>query len=202
MAIGNMTDRFIIVDAGAMRALLNDAKTQARRLAASTLRNCRPGDQIWVKEGFVAGRRPEGKSGDMSTSMRNAQFAVFADGWRQYRNGSRRKGPRPTNPELKWTPAIHMPRWASRATLVIESSRVERLQDISRSDVVAEGLQPLLAGLLWRWPSPIPGIWRDPMRAYAAVWNVANGTSGERWEDNPDVVVLSFRVKAWPPSSP
>lgn len=182
----------IIFDASAMRSLLAGAKTEARVLAGSPLRDCRPGDRLWVKEA-CAGGELAGDGGLVKAAMRRAPFAVFMDGWRQYRDGRGSPGPAPTNPNLRWVPAILMPRWASRATLVVEAVRLARLGEISPDEVVAEGRVTRFAGLYWRWDKPVPGLWRDPRPAFAALWNGNHGTSGERWEDDPAVVVLRFR---------
>lgn len=91
---------------------------------------------------------------------------------------------------LKLRPSIHMPRWASRMTLLVDQVRIERLQDISPEDAKAEGLS---------WVPPtfgIPGIassWcGDPRDAYAALWMHLNGE--ESWFSNPWVIATTFRV--------
>ena len=81
---------------------------------------------------------------------------------------------------LRWIPSIHMPRWASRITLEITAVRVERLQDISRGDCMAEGC-------------PFPNIANetDPKKWYADLWRSINGD--DAWDKNPWVWVVEFK---------
>lgn len=81
-------------------------------------------------------------------------------------------------------PSIHMPRWASRLTLIVEGVKVEPLQAISEADALAEGMTFPDA---MQWGS-------DPRDAYAGLWSLLHTTEGQRWEDNPEVVALTFRV--------
>lgn len=194
-----MSDRPIILDASAARSLLAGTRTQTRLLATSPLRNCQPGDRLWLKETCAGGRIPAGQSREHFAAIKSAEFVVFPDGWRQYRNGEGHAGSIPTSRKLQWTPAIHMPRWASRATLIVESVRIGPLQGIEPDAILAEGQLARFAGLFWRWRKPVRGLWRDPVCAFAAMWNAAHGTRGERWEDNPEIVALTFRVERQPP---
>lgn len=79
----------------------------------------------------------------------------------------------------KWRPSIHMPRWASRITLEVVSVRVERLQEISESDAMAEGVH--LGGFANRRAVPF----------FRNLWNKINGP--DSWEQNPFVWVVEFK---------
>ena len=188
------SDPAIIVDPGMASALLSGRKTQVRVGVRSALARSMPGDRLWVREACIAGRREAGQ--DLATALSKAEFAIFTDGWRRYRDGSGQPGRRPGDDDYEWIAATHMPRWASRITLVVEWTRAERLQRITRPDIRAEGALPILGGFLWRWPRPIPGKSLTARRAFAANWNVNHPTPGDRWEDNPSVIVLGFRVES------
>ena len=85
-----------------------------------------------------------------------------------------------------WTPSIHMPRWASRILLEITDVRVERLQDISRADIRAEGLlcPPELAS------DDVSPNYRD---WYPAAWRELWESTGGDWNANPWVWVVEFK---------
>lgn len=78
-------------------------------------------------------------------------------------------------------PSIHMPRWASRLTLIVADVRVERLQDISGEDAVAEGVRSRL---------PDNGV---AQQDFADLWSAINGAAS--WHANPWVVAVSFDVR-------
>lgn len=80
--------------------------------------------------------------------------------------------------------SMHMPRCASRLTLIVTDVRVQRLQEISEEDALAEGIERI------RYPEP--GEWGWPQRKYAELWNSINGAGA--WEKNPWVAAYSFEV--------
>lgn len=98
----------------------------------------------------------------------------------------------------KWTPSIHMPRWASRIQLEITNIRVERLQDISTNDANSEGIQSWIEsfnktakyhenGNLQAWP----------VSAFKRLWDSIYGKDKDKsWNANPWVWVIQFRVVA------
>lgn len=78
----------------------------------------------------------------------------------------------------------HMPRWASRLTLIVEDVKVERLQDISEEDARAEGVFVPEAQYAQQGS-------RAPVFAFAAKWEEANGAGS--WESNPWCAAYTFR---------
>ena len=86
------------------------------------------------------------------------------------------------NRVTKWTPSVHMPRWASRISLEITGVRVERLQDISEDDAIAEGVKNSLHLSGGRFAN----------ENYAHLWWSIYGDGA--WDKNPWVWVIEFRM--------
>jgi len=99
--------------------------------------------------------------------------------------------------EIRWRPSIHMPRWASRITLEVTAVRVQRLQEISDDDALAEGVTKVRDNCY-----VIRGIDYDeiglchsgPIAPFAKLWDSLNAERGFGWDDNPWVIAVSFRV--------
>lgn len=85
-----------------------------------------------------------------------------------------------------------MPRRYSRLTLTVTDVRVERLQDISEADAIAEGIEPAALANHWRDYGPDPLPWASPVESYRSLWDSINGPSA--WDANPWVVAVSFDV--------
>ncbi|MDD2704131.1 MAG: hypothetical protein PHU07_02165 [Acidocella sp.] len=88
-----------------------------------------------------------------------------------------------------------MPRELSRTVLTVTDVRVQRLQDISRDDAIAEGIKRIGGGMLrWeKWGAVEELSAATPQEAYALLWNGINGPG--TWEANPWVVALTFTVE-------
>lgn len=86
----------------------------------------------------------------------------------------------------RWLPSIHMPKAACRIMLEIVSVKVERVKEITPEDAQAEGCFSDKA-------IEIAGQW-SVVTMFKNLWNSINGTEGKRWEDNPWVWVVEFKV--------
>ena len=96
--------------------------------------------------------------------------------------------------EGKWTPSIHMPRWASRITLEITGVGVQRLQSISPNDASREGLIKLPATgryCLSQGDQYFGGASHDAREVFSWLWESIYGA--ESWQANPWVWVIEFK---------
>lgn len=90
----------------------------------------------------------------------------------------------------KWYSPIHMRRSASRLTLEVTAVRVERLQEISEADVLAEGGPPGHRSI--DKVSQEYGYKDFPRSWYAQTWDAINGKTYP-WSSNPWVWVIEFK---------
>jgi len=97
-----------------------------------------------------------------------------------------------------WKPSIFMPRWASRITLEITDVRVQRVQDISTDDVIAEGVD-VFSSLPVLLPRKLSGEKLDHLAheiavsLYKKLWDSINAKRGYGWDANPWVWAITFK---------
>lgn len=150
------------------------------------------GDRLWVREAFttcekhkfMVAYRADGEcgawcwDGDGKPIFIHHGHVVEASPRGQW--GFARYGGR-------WRSPIHMPRWASRLTLTVTEVRVQRLQEISEADVVAEGVDG-------KWSDASDdAVYITPNERFCGLWNSLHGT--EAWDANPWVAAYSFTVQ-------
>jgi len=193
-----MKERPILFGGWAIPKILDGSKTQTRRVRkGNTSGLCPygyPGDRLWVRETFciessreVGPYEPPFKDGRPCRWHENDAWGFY---WEQPHY--RATDPTPEleigtgDPGVKWSPSIHMPRWASRITLEIVSVRVERVQEISETDAGAEGVD------WYSIENKIDGIERC-QQAFIKLWNSINAKRGFGWDENPHVRVIEFK---------
>lgn len=101
-----------------------------------------PGDRLWVRETWaeVCGSEDGVCNG---LECLEHYFDYRADTGAKYPGNWPAEFSRDEVPDdIRWRPSIHMPRAASRILLEITRIRVERLQEISEEDAIAEGVLP------------------------------------------------------------
>lgn len=103
--------------------------------------------------------------------------------------------------------SLFMTRWASRLTLTVTDVRVERLQDCSRDDAMAEGIVQTWGDFMGDPPDwAVASINRHgdgsgthiydnrtSVENYRELWNHINGAGS--WEANPWVAAYTFTVE-------
>jgi hypothetical protein len=180
-----------------------------------------PGDRLYVRESFMVvgygGFSQSTSTGYESFETIGVEFAAGGDpSTFDFLNGKPVEGT-PASVDYAMAsrmadsgpegnrPSIHMPRWASRITLEVTGVRVERLQDISSADILAEGVQipvdaagnQLIDVSTKHGPSYFipPGKFHDHAARlfghWAALWVDINGI--DSWNANPWVWVVEFK---------
>lgn len=214
-----MKERPILFSAPMVRAILEGRKTQTRRVVKAPRWSSQEEIDLWVDEPFVPDDNdtsfwiecPYGKAGGKVWVRENCWLygkwtknGKTKTGKQRYKFKTIGQQVRYDNPVgekmayfggdegFTFRPSIFMPRWASRIDLEITGVRVERLNDISQSDAIAEGAPP-------SHPS-IDSVSRefgysDFSRSwFAQLWEHINGAGS--WQKNPWVWVVEFkRVK-------
>ena len=184
-----MKERPILFSGAMVRAILEDRKTQTRRVVKpprgwAEYSHCDPfamprlrgGGTECTAESVYDKSAPYGQPGDrlwVRETWQCGDYFIRHPQIDQVRY-------RATDAELlHWRPSIHMPRWASRIQLEITGVRVERLQDISEADAISEG------------------VYSDPAApardGFMGLWDSINVSRGFGWAANPWVWVVSFR---------
>lgn len=138
----------------------------------------KPGTRLWVRETFSLYR------GFADDTLPDAPVIYRADkdGCGQYPvmlNGHCVL----VNQRNPWKPSIFMPRRASRIALEVTSIKVERVQDITEDDAIAEGMEIIPIGT---------STWSN-RQSFAILWDKINAKRGYAWASNPWVWVVSFR---------
>ncbi len=212
MEINNTKERPIIFSGDSIRAILENRKTQTRRIIKTTadilsLPEILPatieafkkawletspyqiGGILWVRETWQDycptwnGSWCGCGSQEMIQKTHKLVYRASDD--------SLVDGRKP----LKWKSPIFMPRWASRITLEITNVRVERVQDISEEDAKAEGSS------VYEWRGdPDQGENRgwvdigDYQKAFRDIWDSIHGLGA--WDRNDWVWAITFKRAA------
>lgn len=143
----------------------------------------KPGDRLWVRETWATIKEYDELSPSKITLYDRPPMLAYAE-WTGAAREAQWRG--------RWRPSIHMPRWASRLTLEITEVRVERVQEISESDALAEGIDNTWKHASWLDDS---GIWQPhtPITWFAGLWDSINLKRGYGWDSNPWVRCITFK---------
>ena len=138
----------------------------------------KPGDLLWAKETW-------------QTTFEDETWKPIykADGgyWREEDDGP-----------MPWKPSIHMRKKYSRIWLMIEDIRVERLQDISEADAIAEGIEEISTkygydfDIYKDYMGFMPDGYQAPRYSFKSL---IISIYGEKfWNANPYIWVIRYRV--------
>ena len=191
----------IIFSTPMVQAILDGKKTQTRRvikiddapenwkisIAGTSIVRTEPydvklpryaaGDILWVRETFFCEPCTEdcaGRNDENECPFNRVGNKCY--GYKTQYAGGRCDG-------VKWRPSIHMPREAARIFLRVKTVRVERLQDITEEDAIAEGMSKTLVDGV---------VFISAKGNFHVFWDSLNIKRGYGWESNPWVWVYEF----------
>lgn len=200
LKVSTMKERPILFSAPMVRAILDGTKTQTRRVVKPQPYENNHGYPRWDlrKKGALHGLQaaswatmtggmtfycPYGEVGDRLWVRET--FSYYGNG--EEKGIDYRADKLCNDLNRGWKPSIFMPRKASRITLEITNILVERLQEISRNDALAEGVDRTNSS-----------IYDYPKEKYKMLWEQINGKGS--WDANPWVWVVKF-TRIEPPQS-
>lgn len=186
----SLAARPILMSGPMVRALLADRKSQTRRVVKPQTppRECpygARGDHLWVRETWAPNEGTAGGylyAADYGHAVSFHRADTKTGDW--------------THCTSRWRPSIHMPRAASRILLEVTEVRVERVQEISEEDAVAEGScirHDFSAdhGRTFSTKNARMVKEHTARDCFAVAWQRINGERG--WLANPWCWVVSFR---------
>lgn len=146
----------------------------------------KPGERLWVREAcWIHREYKKGLNDHLIKSGENVFYCADYD-WTQ--KGFVRE-------HYKKRPSIHMPRAASRILLEVTDVRVERLNDISEADAIAEGIlqnhNDEFLHPFWHYAGE--GCWGafSARHSFDSLWRSIKGPGS--LEQNPWVWVVEFK---------
>ena len=192
-----------------VRAILEGRKTQTRRVAKPVKhpdlgnlytpgalamgrepqhvidRACpmgQPGDRIYVRETFVQGYKEDPETGAVRDYDEEGNDIPMTTWYRATDGGITWCDDDGWETNVPWKPAIHMPKALARIWLEITGVRLERIQEITPDDCIAEGAWPVEQRELGRG--------HEAASAFRELWE----STGGDWDANPWVWAIDFKV--------
>ena len=150
-----------------------------------------PGDVLWVRETFKHFGNSWKHPGNpkLKSNKVKALVKYKADGevrecgeWGTFEDAPEQKWW--DTGKSHWSPSIFMPKWACRLRLEVTDVRVERLQDITTEQIIAEGLSTK-----FREHEACCHL----EEKFIELWDSINGKTYP-WESNPWVFVTEFKA--------
>ena len=149
------------------------------------------GDRLWVKETFVL--ETITNVGELPTDGRPYEYieSNYDEDYYWLVPHYRATEPEPHivpddledsyDDRTRWSPSIFMPKWATRIWLEVTGVRAERVQDITATGIMEEGVKG----------------WKAPMllarSRFQALWDSINAERGFGWDTNCWAWVYEFK---------